>query len=227
MTQDPRTLAKSIDHTLLRPNSVRGDYQKLCAEAREHDFFSVCVPSSWVSFCRDKLNGTDVKLCTVVGFPFGYSLTETKVTEAKESLKIGAHEIDMVMNVSALLSGDEHTVAEDILSVRDLGRSFVLKVILETCYLSDDQIRRACQICEDAGADFVKSSTGYGPSGGAAEHIRLMRDSVSNRVQVKASGGIRDRATAELMISMGASRLGTSQGVAIINDSPKPAGGGY
>ncbi|MEY9091734.1 deoxyribose-phosphate aldolase [Paenibacillus sp. RC84] len=211
-------LASYIDHTLLKPEARSGDIRKLCGEAKEFGFYSVCVNSEWVPLCREELQGTAVKVCAVVGFPLGASLPEVKAFEAAKAAEYGAEEIDMVLAVGTLLEGNAEAVRDDIRQVVDAvkGRAIV-KVILETGFLSDDQIVLACRLAEEAGAAFVKTSTGFGPGGATAEHVRLMRQSVSVAVRVKASGGVRDLETARSMIEAGAQRLGTSSGVALMS----------
>lgn len=218
---DPSALARYIDHTALKATTARADIVRLCEEAVEHGFASVCINSHWVGLCVDQLrelNGTDVEICTVVGFPLGASTTATKVFETTHAIKLGAEEVDMVINVGALLAGDYDTVREDIEQVKAACAGLTLKVILETCYLSDDQIVRACRLATEAGADFVKTSTGFGTAGATLEHVRLMKGASGPSVKVKASGGIRDRETAIAMIEAGADRLGCSAGVAIVTN---------
>ncbi len=223
MPRDLRTMSKSrslnkyIDHTNLSAQAGPDDIRLLCAQARQWDFFAVCVNSRFVGFAKRELAGSDVKVAAVVGFPLGAMSTEAKVAETEYCCASGADEIDMVMAVGMLKAGYTDDVRGDIAAVVECAASHgaIVKVILETCCLTDDEIVLACRICEQAGAAFVKTSTGFG-SGGATEHaVRLMRSSVGPSVKVKASGGIRSRKAAEEMISAGADRIGTSSGVAI------------
>ncbi len=210
-------LSKFIDHTVLAADATRQKIIDLCREARENNFASVCINSSWVALAKKELEGSDVNVCTVVGFPLGATSSAAKAFEAETAVKDGASEVDMVINVGALKSGMYDFVEEDIKAVRKAVGNKVLKVIIETCLLTDDEKKIACQLSEKAGADFVKTSTGFSKGGATAEDVRLMRASVSDHVQVKASGGIRSYETALAMIEAGATRLGTSSGVAIIN----------
>lgn len=209
-------LAKYIDHTLLKPQAAEADIKHLCNEARQYGFFSVCVNPYWVPFCKKQLEGSGVKVCTVIGFPLGANTTETKVFEAKDALHNGADELDMVVNLGALKSGDWDTVAADIRAVRGAGQNFTLKVIIETSVLTQEEKVKVCQIADQAGADFVKTSTGFTGGGATAEDVKLMKNSVSARTQVKASGGVRTREDFDAMVAAGATRIGASAGVKII-----------
>lgn len=209
-------LAKYIDHTLLKPQASEADIKHLCDEARQYGFFSVCVNPYWVPFCKKQLEGSGVKVCTVIGFPLGANTTETKVFEAKDALHNGADELDMVVNLGALKSGDWDTVAADIRAVRGAGQNFTLKVIIETSVLTQEEKVKVCQIADQAGADFVKTSTGFTGGGATAEDVKLMKNSVSARTQVKASGGVRTREDFDAMVAAGATRIGASAGVKII-----------
>lgn len=221
-------LAAYIDHTLLKADATPGAIVRLCDEARRHRFYSVCVGSGWVPLCVRALAGSGVRVSAVVGFPLGANLSEAKAFEAAKAAENGAGDIDMVIAVGALLAGDEAFVREDIRAVVEAVRGkAIVKVILETGYLNEEQKRTACRLAEEAGAVFVKTSTGFGPGGATTEDVRLMRAAVSPAVRVKASGGIRDRATALAMIEAGADRLGTSSGVAIVGGSTEPAPAGY
>ncbi|PYI51809.1 deoxyribose-phosphate aldolase [Paenibacillus flagellatus] len=220
---DPAKLAAYIDHTLLKADATAEAVDKLCDEARRFGFYSVCVNGGWVSRCVKALEGSGVRVSAVVGFPLGASLPEVKAFEAARAAELGATDIDMVLAVGALLAGDEAYVRDDIRAVVEAVKGkAIVKVILETGFLTDDQKRTACRLAEEAGAHFVKTSTGFGPGGATVEDVRLMRAAVSPGVQVKASGGVRDRAAAIAMIEAGATRLGTSSGVAIVSG----AGGG-
>ncbi len=207
-----------IDHTLLKPQATKEDIEKLCREAMEYKFAAVCVNSYYVKQCVALLQNTDVKVCTVVGFPLGASTLETKRFEALKAMTEGAREIDMVLNISALKSNEEAYVFEDIKSLVDLchKQGSLLKVILETCLLSDAEKIKACELAVMAKADFVKTSTGFSTGGATVEDIKLMRNAVGPMMGVKASGGIRDFATAKAMIDAGATRLGTSSGIEIV-----------
>lgn len=219
-------IAPIVDHTLLKPNATQEEVGKLCEEARNYCFASVCVNPSYVALCAQLLKGSGVKVCTVVGFPLGSTTPTVKALEARDAIANGADEIDMVINVGALKSGNDAVVQGDIRAVRDATRGRVLKVILETSLLSDDEKVRACKMAKEVGADFVKTSTGFGPGGATAADVKLMRQTVGPLMGVKASGGIRDTATAQVMIEAGATRLGTSASVGIVTDA-KPGGKGY
>jgi len=209
-------LNKTIDHTLLKATATEKDIQKLCQEAKEYDFMSVCVNSSFVKLASSELADSDVKVCTVVGFPLGASLTEAKIVETKAAINNGATEIDMVLNIGALKSGNWDLVGSDIKAIKEACGDILLKVILETCYLTTQEIEKACYISKEMGADFVKTSTGFGTDGATVEHITLMRKVVGEKLGVKASGGVRSREDAVKMIEAGATRIGASSGIAIV-----------
>jgi deoxyribose-phosphate aldolase len=217
-------IAKMIDHTNLKAFARTADIEKLCKEAAENKFASVCVNSVWVKKAAQMLSGTDVEICTVVGFPLGACNHDTKAFEAGSAVKDGATEVDMVIDIGAVKDGRWDDVEEDISGVvvavqkasEESGRKGLVKVILENCYLEKDEIAQACRVCVKAGADFVKTSTGFGTGGATAEDVKLMRETVGKDVGVKAAGGIRDRATAISMIEAGANRIGCSAGIAII-----------
>ena len=211
-------LAKYIDHTLLKPQADENALKTLCDEARKYGFFSVCVNPYWVPFCKKQLQGSGVKVCTVIGFPLGANTTQTKVFEAKDALQNGADELDMVINIGALKSGDWDTVLTDIQAVRQAGENFTLKVIIETSVLTEEEKIKACELAAKAGADFVKTSTGFTGGGATAEDVHLMRAHVPASVQVKASGGIRTREDFDAMLAAGATRIGASAGVKIIEE---------
>ncbi|HLS35462.1 MAG TPA: deoxyribose-phosphate aldolase [Bacillota bacterium] len=212
-------LEKYIDHTILNPDAKKADIHNILSEAKEYGFASVCVNPSWVAYCSKELAGTQVKVCTVIGFPLGSTTTETKVFEAKEAIKNGAEEIDLVINISALKDRDESYVKKDIQSiVKAAGQNIITKVIIETALLSDEEKVLACTLAKEAGADFVKTSTGFSSGGATEEDIRLMRKTVGKEMGVKASGGIRDKETAVKMIEAGATRIGASAGVSIVNE---------
>lgn len=217
---------KYIDHTLLKPEATQAMIDKLCSEAKEHDFASVCVNPYWVKRSAELLAGTDVKVCTVIGFPLGASTTEVKAAETRDAIRSGATEVDMVLNVGALKSGDLETVKADVAAVKQAAGDVLLKVILETGLLTDVEKETACKLCVEAGADYVKTSTGFGPGGATVEDIALMRKTVGANIGVKASGGVRDGEAALAMIEAGASRIGTSSGVSIVTGA-KTTGSGY
>jgi deoxyribose-phosphate aldolase len=210
-------LNRYIDHTLLKPSATKTDIITLCDEAKEHQFFSVCVNSSNVKLAVKQLKDTKVKVCAVIGFPLGAMSTKAKVFEAKQALKDGADEIDMVLNIGALKSEAYNKVKKDIKKVKKIMPKKILKVILETCFLSDDEIRIACKLALEAGADFIKTSTGFGTGGATIHHVELMKSVAADKMKIKASGGIKDTETALKYIKLGVSRLGTSSGVSIVS----------
>lgn len=213
-----RDLSKYIDHTLLKPDSTASAIDTLCAEAAEHKFAAVCVNGTWTERCVKRLRGTGVKVAVVVGFPLGAMATRIKAQEARHAVEEGADEIDMVLNIGALKSGDTDSVRQDIMAVtRVTGSHKKTKVILETCLLTDEEKVLACQLAEDAGAAFVKTSTGFSTGGATVHDVSLMRRTVSNKVEVKASGGVRSWSDAMSVINAGATRIGTSSGIAIIS----------
>ena len=209
-------LNKYIDHTLLKAFSTEDDIKTLCSEAKEHDFFSVCVNGSYVSLASKELEGSDIKVAAVVGFPLGAMSKDAKVFEAKKCIEDGASEIDMVINVGFLKSGKFSELEQEIREIKEAIGDQVLKVIIETCYLSDEEKMIACKLTVNAGADFVKTSTGFGTGGASFEDVALMKSIVGNKAQIKASGGVKDRDTALKYIEMGVSRLGTSSGVLLV-----------
>ena len=206
---------KLFDHTILKADATKEAVKKVCREAAEYGFMSVCVNGFYTSFVREQLKGSGVKVCTVVGFPLGQMSTRATAAEARIAVEDGADEIDMVINVGALKDGDYETVREDIRQVKEACKDALLKVIIETCLLTQDEKRKACELAKEAGADFVKTSTGFSAGGATQEDVSLMRSIVGDSMGVKASGGIRDRQTAEKMLKAGASRLGTSATTAI------------
>ncbi len=213
----PEELAGYIDHTLLKPEATESDIDKLCDEAGANQFYSVCVNGAWVAHCAKRLQGTGVKVCAVVGFPLGAMAGQVKNYEARHAIEDGAREIDMVINVGALKSGDLKTVEEDIRWVRRAcTRNVVLKVIIEAALLSDEQKVIACRIAQKVGADFVKTSTGFSHHGATVRDVQLMRRTVGPKMGVKAAGGVRSFADAVKMIEAGATRLGTSAGVKLV-----------
>ncbi|MBP3038917.1 deoxyribose-phosphate aldolase [Bacillaceae bacterium Marseille-Q3522] len=210
-------LAAMIDHTLLKANATKEQIEKLCLEAKEYQFASVCVNPTWVKLASQLLQDTNVKVCTVIGFPLGANTTETKVFEAKNAIENGATEVDMVINIGALKDGDEQLVLQDIKAVVETARGKALtKVIIETSLLTDIEKQQACTLAVAAGCDFVKTSTGFSGGGATASDVALMRAAVGPDIGVKASGGVRSTADAEAMIKAGATRIGASSGVAII-----------
>jgi deoxyribose-phosphate aldolase len=228
--------ASLIDHTLLKPEATRDDIVKVCREAKQYGFASVCVNPYWVSLVASELAGSEVlagtvvKVCTVIGFPLGATLTQIKIAETAATLRLGAQEIDMVLNVGAMRGGDYVAVRTDIRSIVEISHraGAIVKVILETALLSDVQKGVACVLAKMAGADFVKTSTGFGPGGATVDDIALMRAVVGPRMGVKASGGIRTRDDFEKMVAAGANRIGASAGVKIVEASNTgAAGNGY
>ena len=211
-------IAGYIDHTLLAADAKKEDIVRICAEAKEHHFASVCVNSCWVSLASSLLRGTGVHVCTVVGFPLGAMETSSKAVEAADAVRNGADEIDMVMNIGFLKSGMKDEVLDDMKAVRAACSGRILKVIIETCLLTDDEKREACVLAEKAGADFVKTSTGFSKGGATVHDVALMKSVVGDRLGVKASGGVRDYATAKAMIDAGATRIGASAGIAIARE---------
>jgi deoxyribose-phosphate aldolase len=211
-------IAQFIDHTALKPDTSEEQIYQLCAEAKEHGFAAVCVNPTWVNLCKRLLSDTKVGVCAVIGFPLGASMPETKAFEARETIVAGATEVDMVLNIGALKSGNINRVEYDMRSVREATLGTTLKVIIETCLLTDKEKVLACELASKVGADFVKTSTGFSSGGATADDVRLMRKTVGNIMGVKASGGIRDYATAKAMINAGANRLGCSASVAIVSD---------
>jgi len=218
---------KLIDHTLLKAEASRDDIKKLCEEAEKYDFASVCVNPSNVSQSYEYLKNTDVKVCTVIGFPLGATTTNTKVFEAKEAIENGATELDMVINNGAVKSGDWDFVKNDIKLINNAvtEKGALLKVIIETSLLSDEEKVKVCEICKEIGVGFVKTSTGFGAAGATAHDVSLMRKTVGEKIGVKASGGIRDAKAAKEMVAAGANRLGTSGGVAIVTGESQTSSG--
>lgn len=212
-------IASFIDHTNLKPDAIEDQIRQLCAEAKQYGFASVCVNPIWVQLCKSLLAGTNVKVCTVVGFPLGANRPETKVYEAKLAVKHGADEVDMVLNIGKLKSGDFDFVEKDIHKVRNAVPEATLKVIIEACLLTDDEKVTACQLAQKAGADFVKTSTGFSSGGATVEDVRLMRKTVGSELGVKAAGGIKNFKDATAMIRAGATRLGCSASLAIVSEA--------
>ncbi|QPA30120.1 deoxyribose-phosphate aldolase [Thermaerobacillus caldiproteolyticus] len=210
-------IAKMIDHTLLKADTTKEQIVKLCEEAKQYNFASVCVNPTWVATAAELLKGTDVKVCTVIGFPLGANTPETKAFETKNAIENGATEVDMVINIGALKDGNDELVERDIRAVVDAAKGKALvKVIIEACLLTEEEKVRACELAVKAGADYVKTSTGFSTGGATVEDVALMRKTVGPNIGVKASGGVRDLQSAEAMIQAGATRIGTSSGAAIV-----------
>lgn len=210
-------IANMIDHTALKADTKKEQIIKLCAEAKEYGFFSVCVNPTWVSTAAEELKGSAVKVCTVIGFPLGATTSETKAFETKDAIEKGASEVDMVINIGALKDKNDELVEQDIRAVVDAARGKALvKVIIETSLLSQEEKIRACKLAVKAGADFVKTSTGFSTGGATAEDIKLMRETVGPDIGVKASGGVRDREGALQLVESGATRIGASSGISIV-----------
>ena len=215
--QSSNSIAGMIDHTLLKANATQEEVGRLCEEARKYRFASVCVNPGYVAISARLLKGSCVKVCTVIGFPLGSTTPTVKAIEARDAIANGAEEIDMVINIGALKSGNDHMVLDDIKAVREATRGRVLKVIIETSYLTRDEKIRACKMAKQAGADFVKTSTGFGSGGATVDDVALMREVVGPDMGVKASGGIKDAKAAQDLIKAGATRLGTSASIAIVS----------
>lgn len=220
-------LAPFIDHTLLKKDATSEQIKQLCEEASEYNFHSVCINGSRIVEARHFLDGSDVQVCTVVGFPLGACDGDAKRYETETAVDLGADEIDMVINVGLLKDGKDDALKREIRDVVEAADDRIVKVILETCLLSDEEIKRACEIVVAAEAHFVKTSTGFAGGGATEEHVRLMRDTVEQKAGVKASGGIRDAATANKMIQAGATRLGTSASITIVEGTDAPITGSY
>lgn len=210
-------LNKFIDHTILKPETTQEQVEKILSEAKEYDFASVCVNPTWVSLAADSLKDSDVKVCTVIGFPLGANTSAVKAFETEDAIANGADEIDMVINVGALKAGNDALVLDDIKAVVDASGDKLVKVIIEACLLTDDEKVRACQLSKEAGADYVKTSTGFSTGGATVADVALMRKTVGPDMGVKASGGARSYEDAIAFIEAGASRIGASSGVAIMN----------
>ena len=210
-------LNKYIDHTILKPETTQEQVEKILSEAKEYDFASVCVNPTWVSLAAESLKDSDVKVCTVIGFPLGANTSAVKAFETEDAIANGADEIDMVINVGALKAGNDALVLDDIKAVVDASGDKLVKVIIEACLLTDDEKVRACQLSKEAGADYVKTSTGFSTGGAKVADVALMRKTVGPDMGVKASGGARSYEDAIAFIEAGASRIGASSGVAIMN----------
>lgn len=207
---------KLIDHTLLKANSTLQQIQQLCAQAKQYNFKSVCVNPCWINVCKNELKGSDVLVCTVIGFPLGANSTNTKVFEAKDAIDAGADEIDMVLNIGQLLSGNYDYVQNEVAMIKQAIGDHTLKVILETCLLTDEQIVTACKCCVNAKADFVKTSTGFSTAGANPRVVKLMKDTVGDSCKVKAAGGVKTKQDLADMVEAGADRIGTSSGINLV-----------
>lgn len=207
--------SKYIDHTLLKPEATQDQIEKLCQEAKQYDFASVCVNPYWVPFCKEELKDSDVKVCTVIGFPLGATSSASKAFETAHAIEQGADEVDMVMNIGELLAGHDQAVQKDIEAVVQAAQGKIVKVILETCLLNDAQIERACSLCVKAKADFVKTSTGFNSAGANTHVVEVMKQAVKGQAKVKA-GGVRNQADMDAMIAAGADRIGTSHGIELM-----------
>lgn len=223
----PAELARLIDHTLLKPDAARADIERLCDEARQYGFASVCVNVCYVAQAAEALQGSEARVCAVVGFPLGATLTSVKVFEATEAMRLGAGEIDMVISIGALKSGDDSAVEADIRAVAEAAHrsGAICKAIIEAGLLSEDEKVRACRAALNASADFVKTSTGFGQGGATVEDVRLIRSVVGAKMGVKASGGIRTLRDCQQMLAAGATRIGTSSSVKIIQELAASAAG--
>ena len=208
---------KYIDHTLLKPNSTKEQILKLCAEAKEYDFKTVCVNPCWIEVCKQELEGTNVGVCTVIGFPLGAMSSKAKAFEAKDAVERGADEVDMVINIGWLKDHEDEKIIEEIKMIKEACDGHTLKVIIETCLLNEEEKVRACHDIMAAGGDFVKTSTGFSTSGATLEDVLLLKKTVGDKILVKAAGGVRSHDDLVKMIEAGANRIGTSSGVALLS----------
>lgn len=216
---------KYIDHTLLKADATKDKIVTLCEEAKEYDFASVCVNSYWVPTCAELLKGTDVKVCTVIGFPLGAMSSKAKAFETSDAIANGAGEVDMVLNIGEMKAGNYDAVRADVKAVVEAANGHCVKVILENCLLTKEEIVKACELCVEAGATFVKTSTGFSTSGATPEDVKLMKDTVGDKCKVKAAGGVRCYEDMEKMVAAGADRIGTSAGVKLMQK--QTSDGGY
>ena len=218
--ENPQTLARLIDHTLLKPDSAKEDVLRLCSEAKQYGFASVCIHPYWVRLAADEIASSTVRVCTVIGFPLGLNQSRIKYAEAEAALADGATELDMVINLGALRSRDYHAVYKEIADLANVAHSSsaILKVILETALLTEEEKTTAARLAREADADFVKTSTGFASSGATVEDVALLRKAVGEKIGVKASGGVRTLAAVRQMVEAGATRIGTSSGVAILRE---------
>ncbi len=205
-----------IDHTLLAPDATKEQIKKICDEAKQYNFASVCVNPSWIRYCKEQLKGSDVKVCTVIGFPLGATMMASKISEAKYSLYEGADELDMVINIGRLKDHNDEYVKNEIAELKNVTGDKVLKVIIETCLLTDEEKVRVCKLAKEAKADFVKTSTGFSKGGATVADIKLMRETVGHEMGVKASGGVKTKEDLVAMVEAGATRIGTSHGVDLV-----------
>jgi len=211
--------ANYIDHTLLKANAVEKDIKKLCKEAKEYEFFSVCVNPGYVKSCKKYLKGSEVKVCTVIGFPLGANITKVKLLEAKKAISDGADEIDVVMNIGKFKDKKYNYVSKELSKIVDLcNKKVLVKVIIETCYLTREEILKACELVYECGVDFVKTSTGYGTDGARVEDVQAMKEICKDKLKIKASGGIKTLAQVKEFILVGVDRIGTSSGVNIVKE---------
>lgn len=208
--------AKYIDHTFLKPEASIKDIDKLIQEAKQFGFRTICVNSSWVAYAKKQLAGSKVGITSVIGFPLGAMSTKSKAFEAKHAIKDGADEIDMVINIGKLKDGDFNYVLEDIKAVKKSVKKNVLKVIVETALLTDDELKKVCQIVVDSGAEFIKTSTGFSTRGATFQDVKTMKEMVGNKIEIKAAGGVKSFEDMEKMIELGATRIGTSSGVKLL-----------
>jgi len=215
---------KFVDHTVLKATTTESDIVKLCEEAKEHSFYAVCVNGCYVNLAKENLKGTDVSIAAVIGFPLGAMSKEAKVFEAEKCIADGADEIDMVLNIGFIKDGRFDEVEEEIREIKEAIGDNVLKVIFENCYLTKDEIRKACELAVNAKADFVKTSTGFGTGGATFEDVEIMKSVVGDKAQIKAAGGVRDLETALKYIEMGVTRLGTSSGVSLVTTGKSKEG---
>jgi len=219
-----KNINKLIDHTLLKADATQEQIETLCKEAKQYDFASVCVNSYWVSFCKEQLKGSDVKVCTVVGFPLGAMACKAKAFECANAIEDGAQEIDMVMNIGELKAKHYDAVRNDIAMVVEAAKGNIVKVIIETCLLSDEEIVKASELCVEAHAHFVKTSTGFSSAGANPRVVKLMKDTVGDQALIKAAGGVRSIEDLKEMVNAGANRIGTSSGVKLM-EGEKSSGG--
>lgn len=210
-----------IDHTLLKPTALIADIEKLCKEAITHNFYAVCINSCYVSYAKIILENSPVKIASVIGFPLGANTEKSKIFEANDCVNLGASEVDMVLNIGLLKSGSYQLVENEIYNIKKTIGSNTLKVIFENCFLTNDEKITACKIALNAGADFIKTSTGFGTGGATIDDVKLMKNTVKNQIKIKASGGIRNFETAKEYLNLGVSRIGTSSGVTIMNQKVK------
>lgn len=216
--------SKYIDHTLLKADATKDKIKQLCEEAKTYDFASVCVNTYWVPYCKQLLEGSDVIVCTVVGFPLGAMSSKAKAFETADAIEQGAEEIDMVLNIGELKAGNYEAVRNDVKAVVDAAKGHCVKVILENCLLTKEEIVKACELCVEAGATFVKTSTGFSTSGATIEDVALMKEVVKGNCKVKAAGGVRNADDFAKMIEAGADRIGTSAGVALMQNKEHTSG---